>query len=193
MSRCCVSRPRSRAGGNIRTTREDGLVFEWGPNGFLDNEPATRDLIRRVGIEQRLLVSNQAAAKRFIFRNGKLNPVSGSPLALLRSGFLVVSPASSAACASRSHGRSGTTPTSRPSTSPLAGSVARRPRSWWDAMVSGVYAGDARRLSLRAAFPKMWQMEHDHGSLFRAMLAKKKEAKANRAPGPVAPPDRPAA
>ena len=30
-----------RAGGHLRTTVEDGYLCEWGPNGFLDNEPAT--------------------------------------------------------------------------------------------------------------------------------------------------------
>jgi oxygen-dependent protoporphyrinogen oxidase len=42
------------------------------------------------------------------------------------------------------------------------------------AMVSGVFAGDARRLSLRATFPKMFEMERSHGSLFRALIARRK-------------------
>ena len=48
-----------------------------------------------------------------------------------------------------------------------------------DAMVSGIHAGDARRLSLRATFPKMAAMESEHGSLVRAMLAKRKKARAD--------------
>jgi len=58
-----------------------------------------------------------------------------------------------------------------------------------DAMVSGVYAGDADRLSLRATFPKMHEMEPRHGSLFRAMLAKRREARASgrKAGGPAGP------
>jgi oxygen-dependent protoporphyrinogen oxidase len=52
-----------------------------------------------------------------------------------------------------------------------------------DAMVSGIYAGDSRRLSLAATFPKMAAMERDHGSLTRAMLAKRKAAKAVAGPG----------
>jgi oxygen-dependent protoporphyrinogen oxidase len=46
-----------------------------------------------------------------------------------------------------------------------------------DAMVSGIYAGDVRQLSLPATFPRMHQMEQEHGSLFRAMLAGKRKAK----------------
>ena len=43
-----------------------------------------------------------------------------------------------------------------------------------DAMVAGVYAGDARQLSLSATFPKMLEMERDHGGLFRAMIARRR-------------------
>jgi oxygen-dependent protoporphyrinogen oxidase len=43
-----------------------------------------------------------------------------------------------------------------------------------DALVSGIFAGDPSRLSLRACFPKMFQMESEHGGLVRAMLASRK-------------------
>jgi oxygen-dependent protoporphyrinogen oxidase len=41
-------------------------------------------------------------------------------------------------------------------------------------MVNGVYAGNVRELCLQSTFPKMHAMETAHGSLFKAMLAKKK-------------------
>ncbi len=46
-----------------------------------------------------------------------------------------------------------------------------------DSMVSGVYAGDARRLSLEATFPKMAAMEREYGSLVRALIARGREAR----------------
>ncbi|HHQ48793.1 MAG TPA: protoporphyrinogen oxidase [Acidobacteria bacterium] len=48
-----------------------------------------------------------------------------------------------------------------------------------DAMVTGVYAGDSRRLSLAATFPKMAAMEREHGSLTRALIHRMREAKAS--------------
>ena len=56
-------------------------------------------------------------------------------------------------------------------------------------MVSGVYAGDSRLLSLGATFPKMGRMEREHGSLFRALLARRRAARAG---GPSAKPGGPA-
>jgi oxygen-dependent protoporphyrinogen oxidase len=40
-----------------------------------------------------------------------------------------------------------------------------------DSLVSGIFAGDPARLSLRACFPKMYKMETEHGGLVKAMIA----------------------
>jgi oxygen-dependent protoporphyrinogen oxidase len=166
-----------RAGGNIRTTRESGFLYEWGATGFLDNEPATVTLVRRLGLDDRSLKANAAASRRYIFRKGKLREVPLGPGAFLTSGVLspwgklrvLLEPVvpgrrsdeteSVHAFASRRIGRA-------------AASVLV------DAMVSGVYAGNARQLELETTFPVMRRMESEHGSLFRAMLAKRKQAKA---------------
>ena len=42
--------------------------------------------------------------------------------------------------------------------------------------VSGVYAGDPERLSVRWAVPKIHGLEHEHGSLIRGALARRKAA-----------------
>jgi oxygen-dependent protoporphyrinogen oxidase len=34
---------REYSGGSTRTEHASGFTCEWGPNGFLDNEPATLD------------------------------------------------------------------------------------------------------------------------------------------------------
>lgn len=45
-------------------------------------------------------------------------------------------------------------------------------------MVTGIFGGDARTLSLAHCFPRMAAMEAEHGGLFRAMRAKSKERRA---------------
>jgi oxygen-dependent protoporphyrinogen oxidase len=54
-------------------------------------------------------------------------------------------------------------------------------------MVLGVFAGDAKRISLPAAFPRMAALEATHGSLIRGMIAGRKERRARGGGGPAGP------
>ena len=161
-----------RAGGNIRSAREEGFLYEWAANGFLDNAPATVTLVRRLGLTA--LPSRAAAARRFVFRKGRLRQLPGSPAALLRSDVLSLAGrlrvlAEPLIPARRSRGDESIFDFASRRIGRAAAAVLV------DAMVSGIYAGDSRRLSLEACFPKMRAMERDHGGLFRAMLARRRE------------------
>src|SRR5213075_1989266 len=51
-----------------------------------------------------------------------------------------------------------------------------------DPFVSGVYAGDPANLSMRSAFPKLYEMERDFGSLIMGTLRRKAEKTAPNFP-----------
>ncbi len=178
-----------RPGGNIRTTREGEFLCEWGATGFLDSAPATEDLIRRLGLADRRVKANEAAGRRYIVRKGKLREVPLTPLAFLTSD--VLSPAGKLRLLfeplvprlrDRDRDESVYQFASRRIGSEAASVLV-------NAMVGGVYAGDDRQLSLRATFPVMHQMESQHGTLFRAMLARRRKAKTaeKAAGGPAGP------
>jgi oxygen-dependent protoporphyrinogen oxidase len=172
---------RERAGGNIRTDVFDGYVCEWGPDGFLDNAPDTLTLARAVGLEGKIRPSRDEARRRFIFRGGRLHEVPVSPPAFLGTRLL------STRAKIRILGEPFAAP--RPEfDESIFDFAARRigdePASVLiDSMVSGIFAGDARSLSLRACFPRMWQLETDHGGLFRALLATRKRRRKGDAVG----------
>jgi oxygen-dependent protoporphyrinogen oxidase len=179
---------QDRPGGNIRSERLDEFLCEWGPNGFLDNVPATLDLVRRLGLRERMIRAEGQAERRFIFRAGRLRQVPTAPAAFLKSDVLSFKGklrVFGEPFASRGN------PDEDESVFEFAARrIGREAASILvDAMVSGVYAGDAQSLSLAATFPKMHEMERDHGSLFRAMLARKKQARAEgrQAGGPAGP------
>ena len=182
-----------RLGGNLRTERVDGYRVESGPNGFLDDVPATLDLVRRLGLGGELVRASEAAARRFLFRNGKLH--------LLPSGLgdFLLSPVLSLSGRLRVLGEpfakkhpGGDETVFDFAARRIGGEAAA---VLVDAMVSGVFAGDARQLSLESAFPKMAAMERQHGGLVRALVAmqwQKMRAKrsgqtAPRSGGPVGP------
>jgi len=165
-----------RPGGHAQTVREDGFVVEAGPNGFLDREPETMSLIRALGLSAQLVEARPEAKRRFIVRDGRLCEVPDSPPKLISTDAL------SWRGKMRLLGELF-------APGPPAGidesvfDFARRrigaeaAEMLVDAAVSGISAGDSRLLSVRSQFPIMTEMERDHGSLIRAMMARRKQKK----------------
>jgi protoporphyrinogen/coproporphyrinogen III oxidase len=165
-------------GGNLRTTREDGFTVEWGPNGFLDSEPATLAMITRVNLDEELLRSEDAARRRYIFHHGKLREVPATPRGFL--GCDLFDARAKARVLGEvlvprrvDLGRAAEDPTTDETV--YAFGLRRLGRDFaevmLDPMVRGITGGDCRRVSLAAAFPRMVELERDHGSLFRALAA----------------------
>jgi oxygen-dependent protoporphyrinogen oxidase len=172
-----------RAGGNIRSERQQSFLCEWGPTGFLDNAPATLTLARRLKLGERLLPAGPRATDRFIYRAGKLRRVPTTPLSFLTSSILPLGGKLRLLCeplarSRREEGAEAIFDFASRRIGRQAASVLV------DAMVSGIYAGDVRQLELETTFPKMRRMESEHGSLFRAMLALRKQGTEGGPAGP---------
>lgn len=180
-ARVVVLERRERAGGNVRTETVDGYVCEWGPDGFLDNAPATLALVSEIGLDSRLRPSSDAARRRFIFRNGTLYEVPTAPVAFLRSPLLSTAGKLRMFCEPFARRRPEGDETIFDFAARRVGREAAS--AMIDSMVSGIFAGDAHALSLRACFPKMWQMETEYGSLVRAMMATRKRRTKDDAMG----------
>lgn len=165
----------AEVGGKALTVRRDGYTVEGGPTGFLDNEPVLDRLVEAAGLEK--LPANAAAARRFLVRGGRLREIQAHPLRFARSGIL--SPLGLLRLAREAFvpGQQGDGDESvwefaRRRLGPQAADRLIAP------MVLGVFAGDAKQLSLPAAFPRMRELEYEHGSLLRAMKAVRAKARA---------------
>jgi len=175
------------AGGKIRSQNDAGSTLEEGPQGFLDNAPDTLELASTVGLDDAQVQADESAADRFILRGGRLRRVAASPLAFMMSDILPLT--------GRLRLLGEPFARKRPDHDETVFDFACRrigPQAaavLVDAMVTGVFAGDSRRLSLAATFPKMAAMETDHGSLTRALIAKIREAKraGRKSGGPAGP------
>ena len=169
-------------GGHVRTDHINGFSCDWGPNGFLDREPTTLEWIRDLGLSDRMVKANEAAARRFIYRDGKLHEIKPPP-AFLASPILSMRGRARLLCEPLLPPKQNDAPES------IYDFAARRiGREAADMlvspMVSGIFGGDAKRLSLEHCFPRMRAMEAEHGSLFKALMAKRKENKKASAMGP---------
>ncbi len=180
----------AEVGGKARTLQADGFLVEAGPTGFLSGEPALDRLIDAAGLSDERIAADPAAARRFLARDGRLVEVRPHPLAFARSGLL--GPLGLARIALEPlvrRGRADDESVHDFACRRLGRQAAERLIA---PMVLGVFAGDARRLSLPAAFPRLAALEREHGSLVRGMIAKRRSAKAAGDAGTVGGPAGPA-
>lgn len=156
-----------RLGGAIRTVREQGFLFELGPQSFLSND-LLRKLIADLGLENELLHGNRRAA-RYILLDGRLHAAPLTPPALIATSLF----------GARTKFRLLTEPFRRTCPPEADESVAAFVRRKFGAellenlvgpLVSGIYAGDPEKLSLRAAFPFVHQWEAEYGSVIRGAI-----------------------
>jgi oxygen-dependent protoporphyrinogen oxidase len=172
------------AGGHATTVLDQGFLVEAGPAAFLDRHGGPRRLARELGLEDQLVPARPSSRRRFVVRAGRLHRIPDSPASLLATG--VLSPLGKLRLmlepwVGRARGRHEET----------VHEFARRrggreaAETLADAVVAGsIAAGDSRVLSLPAAFPFLARMEHERGSLLRALVARPRPGAP--APGLVA-------
>lgn len=173
----------SRLGGTIGTDRVEGFVSDWGSNGFLSKIPLTLQMVSELDLDDMLDPAYPSAERRFIYRNNKLHEIHASPPKFMRSKILSVSGRLRLAMEPL-------IPKKKDDTDESIFDFARR-RIGREAaehmigpMVSGVFGGDARKLSLQSCFPLMVEMEREYGSLFKALIARKKAGSTGGPAGP---------
>jgi oxygen-dependent protoporphyrinogen oxidase len=168
-----------RAGGSIRTIREDGFVLEGGPNTLRTTEAAER-LVTDLGLRAEVVPADPKAP-RWIVRGGVPRAVVPGPgalfnrvftlsgkLRLLKEPFVAQRPASLDDESVDSFFRR------------RFGEEAARYGA--GPMVSGVYAGDPETLSIRSAFPRLWLAEERSGSVTKDFLRKKERTDGTKRP-----------
>jgi protoporphyrinogen/coproporphyrinogen III oxidase len=168
-----------RVGGLIATVEKDGFLFESGPQSFQGTE-FLLDLIRELGLEAELCEAN-SRSPRFVLRRGKLQKVPMTPQAIITSSLL----------GAGSRWRVVSEPLRRTKPPNEEESVANFVRRKFgheileylvSPFVSGVYAGDPEKLSLRAAFPSLDEWEREYGSVLRGAMRSHPTASGKRKP-----------
>jgi oxygen-dependent protoporphyrinogen oxidase len=168
----------NRVGGCIKTVHQDGYLVECGPNSILETHPDIGKLVTRLGLDGNKLPPHAEAQNRFIVRDGKPIALPTTPTAFLKSKAfstkaklrLLKEPFIS----SKSNEQES-----------LADFVVRRLGQEFldyaiNPFVSGVYAGDPARIATCHAFPKLYALEQEYGSLIKGAIkgskARKKRA-----------------
>jgi protoporphyrinogen/coproporphyrinogen III oxidase len=181
----------SRFGGVIRTERVEGCLIEAGPDSFLSSKPWARELCDDLRLSNQLIGSRDAERKTYVLVHGRLEeipeglhmmvPTKLAPLLLSR----FFSPSTKLAMLSEyllppeplgvDDDESVASFFSRHFNAEVVDRLA-------DPLLSGVYGGDASRLSARATLPAMVESEARHRSLVRSALESRKNHNASGTP-----------
>lgn len=172
----------ARVGGLVGSVRKEGFLFESGPQSFQGTEPIL-ELIREVGVEDELERADPRAP-RFIYLHGRLQKIPMTPQALMASSLLGLK--SRAKIVSERFKRS-KPPTKEES---VADFVRRKfgheiLEYLVAPFVSGVYAGDPEKLSLKAAFPTLEAWEREYGSVLRGAMKSRPDKEKRSGPPPL--------
>lgn len=175
-----------RPGGKVLTEpTPEGYICEWGVNAFLDKSPPTLELCREVGLD--VLPADVSAKKRFVFSEGELHKLPEKPPEFFSSKLLSV-PGRLRVVGEIFSGKA-----KKPDETLAEFGTRHLGREAFekliDPMASGVFAGDATKMSLKSCFPRIHEVEGEYGSLIRGLIslqkaARKKGKKDTPGPGP---------
>lgn len=167
-----------RTGGVIRTYKEDGFVYESGPNTAVLSQPEVKELFEDLGDRCKMEIADEEAKRRLIWKNGRWHAL---PAGLIQG---VQTPLFSMKDKLRLLGepfrKKGTDPNEN-----LADLVRRRMGESFlnyavDPFILGIYAGDPEYLVPKYALPKLYNLEQDYGSFIGGAIKKGREQKTER-------------
>ena len=183
--RVLVAEAQDRVGGAITTASNDqGYLWEEGPNSF-QPAPELLRLAVDVGLKDELVLAD-GKLPRFVFLNGKLNALPMSPPSAIATKVLTWGGKIRLALGAIGFTRpamAGEESVDQFFTRLLGKQAAERLVA---PFISGVYAGDPKRLSASAAFSKIARLE-TYGSLLAGAILSSKERKAKQINDPNIP------
>lgn len=167
---------RPRLGGVIETRTWEGCVLECGPDSFISQKPEAMALIKELGMESEVIGSNDAERVTYIQRHGNLVrlPEGTTMFVPTRPGPMLASPI----VGWGTKIRMGLELLRRPSTHPdrsvsdfVADHFGQETVDYLaEPLLSGVYGGDVRKLSMQSVMPRFVELERTQGSLARALM-----------------------
>ena len=163
-----------KSGGLVYSEKFEDAVIEWGPRGV---RPKGRgqlvlELVEDLGLWDELIFSNAKAKKRYLWVDGRMQVLPYSLKSLLCSPFLKLF--------WKAILRDLRSKKSELKDESIASFVDRHfgedfRKTFFDSLVSGVWAGDVEKMSLKACFSVLKRAENAKGSVIRGMFSEKKQ------------------
>src|SRR6516225_7813635 len=167
-----------RLGGSMHSIRVADCLVEAGPDSFLTEKPWALMLCKELGIDDQLIGSNDAQRKTYIVVNHRLIAMPDGLMFMVPTKLVPTALTSLFSWGTKLHMVRELMHPPRPmQNDETVGELVERHFGaevvdrLADPLLSGVYGGDANKLSARAVLPRFVEMEEKYGSLSKAMLA----------------------
>ncbi|MGH9559305.1 MAG: protoporphyrinogen oxidase [Bryobacteraceae bacterium] len=173
---CAIFEKRPRVGGVIETRTIDNCVLESGPDSFLSAKPEALALIKELGLEGELIGSNDSQRATYIVKQGRLIRMPEGIMMIAPTKIMPVLKTPLLGIGTKI--RMGLELFRRPGVS-RDRSVANFVEDHFgrevldylaEPLLSGVYGGDPREMSVAAVLPRFLEMEARYGSLARGAM-----------------------
>ena len=166
----------NRWGGKVQTKRRDGYVVEVGPDSYLARKTSMTDLVKELGLGDTLV--RNATGESYIYHQGQMKPIPGGSIIGLPTEFLPFAMSSLLSWFGKLRAGLDIFKKPYPGNEDMSIDVFFRyhlgdelVNLLIEPLLSGIYGGDLKRLSLLGTFPEFRQLEQKHGNLVKGMMA----------------------
>jgi len=155
-------------GGKIATERRDGFIIEGGPESFVTRKPWAWELCQELGLNERLVGTKNG--KNYILHDGRPAIVPMDPVSFIRSPLLTTNGKL------RLFKEPFVEARTDPSDETLGSFIRRRLgdealENLVGPAVGSIYLSDADQMSVQVSFDRFAELEREHGSLVKGMMA----------------------
>jgi oxygen-dependent protoporphyrinogen oxidase len=164
-------------GGKIKTEYFNNFIIEAGPDSYLPEKFWSVQLIKKVGLEDEMLCSNDEHKGTFIYSEGKLHPLPEGVMLMVPTMIMLLLKSSLISWTGKI--RMGLElfipPKKDDSDESLAQFVTRRLgreclEKIAEPLVAGIHTSNPDNMSVKATFPRFIEMEKKYGSLIKGMV-----------------------
>lgn len=168
---CLLIEKEDRPGGVIHTFREQGFVYEGGPNTGVMGNREVGELFDHLEPDCKLEVADPSAKRRLIWKSGAWHSLPSGLWEAVKTPLFT--PADKLRILGEPFRRRGKDPMES-----VARLVRRRLGESFldyavDPFISGIYAGDPEMLITKYALPKLYRLEQEYGSFIGGAIQKR--------------------
>ena len=183
---------RPRLGGVIQTEHVDGCTVEAGPDSFISAKPAALELIRELGLADQVIGSNDYSRKTFVWKRGRLVPLPEGLMMMVPTRILPLLTTGLLSWGTKA--RMGMELLHAPRAHDEDESVAAFIEEHYgeeavdylaEPLLSGIYGGNPRELSVTSVLPRFVTLARQYGSLTRGVLAERAKASNHNSGAPA--------